>query len=127
LRAILGLPPIPRPDPPAGITVFFQDADGRPCKAEAAYLWTWSHAPTWYYAHRHHPPPVALAFRAAVEPDYCCPKCGFRQSRVEVRRDKNGRPHLWAVCPMCGKSVAQLSGDMVNVDLEYRSAAGVTA
>jgi len=57
-RASLG-GPVPVPVVPTGATIFCQDENGRPCKPEVAFMWTWEvakGADRWWYA-REHPVP----------------------------------------------------------------------
>jgi hypothetical protein len=39
----------PPPQPPDGAAIYWQDANGRACPPESAFMWTWEKATTWYY------------------------------------------------------------------------------
>jgi hypothetical protein len=111
------------PTPPPGARLFFSDADGRPCKAEDAYLWCWEGGPEWYYTYKNPPPPCCLVLRP--DSPVRCPGCARRSLRVAWQTFSNGTNHLRCECAVCGRFIKHLKPPPDNVCLEYRLGEGV--
>jgi hypothetical protein len=102
---------------PAGARLFFSDADGRPCKAEDAFMWCWEGAPRWFYTCDYLPPASALTLRPSAAPR--CPDCARQALRIVWQVFSNGTKHLRCECAHCKRFLKHLKPPPGNVDLEY--------
>jgi hypothetical protein len=111
-----------------GVRLFFSDDDGRPCKAEDAFMWCWEGAPQWcftveHFEHHAHPvPPHRLVMRAGAR--LRCGRCARHELRVTSQQFSNGKIHLRCECAVCGRFLKHLKPPPDNLDLEYRLAEG---
>src|SRR5262249_15607780 len=78
--------------PPPAALLFFADANGRPCKPEEAYMWSWERGPGWFYA-REHPVPACVSSLRADRRTRCA-GCASGESRLSWTQFKNRTMHL---------------------------------